>query len=146
MAFEFPQPPSNPSPANSVPELLRTGAVHDLDPVSRLPEVLAYLFRDHYRAMLTTRAAEADRQIALAFVDVVGQQVNQQFGDALDEFLGLRKRANVFGHARMPSGERAELGHKMRIGEEADVEDQICVLGDTVAKAEAYARNQNTFL
>jgi hypothetical protein len=120
--------------------------VHDLDAVSRLPEVLAYLFRDHYRAMLTTGAAEANRQIALAFVDVVGQQVNQQFGDALYEFFALRKRANVFGHARMPPGERAELGHKMWIGQEADVEDQVCILGDTVAKAEAYARNQNTLL
>jgi rubrerythrin len=120
--------------------------VHNLDAVSRLPEVLAYLFRDHDRAMLSTRAAEANRQIALAFVDVVGQQVNQQFGDTLYEFFGLRKGANVFGHARMPSGERTELGHKMWIGQEADVEDQICVLGDTVAKAEAYARHQNTFL
>ena len=120
--------------------------MHDLDAVSRLAKVLAYLFRDHYRTMLTTGAAEANRQIALAFVDVVGQQVNQQFGDALYEFFGLGKRANVFGHPRMPSGERAELGHKMWIGQEADVEDQICVLGDTVAKAEAYARNQNTFL
>src|ERR1700737_3119170 len=70
---------------------------------------------------LTPGAAEANRQIALAFVDVVGQQVHQQFGDALYEFFGLRKRANVFGHARRPSGERPELGHKMWIGQEGDV-------------------------
>src|ERR1700674_931520 len=146
LSLSFPRCPSHPSPSNRVQESHRTVAVHDLDPVSRLPEVLAYVFRDHHRAMLTTSAAEANRQIALAFVDVVGQQVHQQFGDALYEFFGLRKRADVFGHARMPSGEPAELGHKMWIGQEADVEAQMRVLGNTVAKAEAHARNQNPFL
>ena len=96
--------------------------------------------------MLPPGAAEADGQITLALVDVMGQQVNQQFGDALDELLRLRERPNVFGNARVTSGKWAEFGHEVWIGQEADVEDEVGVFGNSVTEAETDAGNEYAFL
>ena len=63
----------------------------NLHAVSGLVQALAYFLGDHHGTVLAAGAAKADREIALAFVDVVRQQVNQQIGNAEDEFLGLRK-------------------------------------------------------
>ncbi len=61
--------------------------MHHFHAVSGFVQALAYLLGDHDRAVLPAGAAKADRQIALAFVDVVRQQVNQQIGDALNKLL-----------------------------------------------------------
>ena len=59
--------------------------------------------------------------------------------------LRLRKRANVFGDPRIASGERPELGHEVRVGQEAHVEDQVGVLGNALTESEADAGHQNAF-
>ena len=74
--------------------LLRAVPVHDLHAVSGVAQVFADLLGDHDGAVLSAGASEGDRQIALAFVNVVRQQVDQQIGDARDEFL-------VCGNERM---------------------------------------------
>ena len=56
------------------------------------------------------------------------------------------KRANVFGDPRVASGQRAELGHEMRIGQEADIEHQVGIVGHAVLESEADAGDQNVFL
>ncbi len=53
-------------------------AMHYFNPIPRCPEILAYILGNHYRAVLAAGAAERDRQITLAFADIVGQQVHQQ--------------------------------------------------------------------
>ena len=45
--------------------------------VARRCEVLFQRLRDHHRTMVSSGAAKADRQIALAFVDIVRQQVDE---------------------------------------------------------------------
>src|SRR5580658_5563810 len=95
--------------------------------------------------MLAAGAAKTNGEIALAFVDVVREQVYQQIGDAGNELPRLRKRANVFGDTWMASRKRPEFRHEVRIGQEANVEDQVGLLGDSVAEAEAYTGNQNAF-
>ena len=110
--------------------------MYHLHPVARFSEVAADLFGNHHGTMLASSAAETDGQIALPFFDVVRQQINQKIGDTLDKLARLRKRANVFSHARISSGERAEFGHEMRIGEKAHVEEQIGIDGDPVLIAE----------
>ena len=42
-----------------------------LDTVSGFGQALSYFFGDHYRAVLASGAAEADRKIALPFFQVV---------------------------------------------------------------------------
>jgi hypothetical protein len=44
-------------------------------------QALLQLFRDHHRPVLAARAADADREVALAFVDVVRQQAGGPVGD-----------------------------------------------------------------
>ena len=56
--------------------------MHNFQAVSGFVQALSYLIGDHHRTVLAAGAAETDGEIALAFVDVVRQQVNQQIGRA----------------------------------------------------------------
>ena len=53
-------------------------------------QTLAHLLGDHHGAMLAPGATERDREIDLAFVYVMRNQIDQQVGDAGDELAGLR--------------------------------------------------------
>src|SRR5208337_3568476 len=96
--------------------------------------------------VLPAGAAKADGQVALALVDVVWQQIDEQLGNAGDEFPSLRERADVLGHPRVPSGVGTELGHKVRIGQKAHVKEQVGFLRNALLVAEAYAGNQDVFV
>ena len=120
--------------------------MHDFHPVSCLVQPLSHFFCHHHRTVLAASAAKRNRQITLAFVNIVRQQINQQLGNAGNEFLRLRKRPDVFSHARIASTERPEFRYKMRIRQKAHIENQIGVLGYSLAKSEAHTRNQNTFV
>src|SRR5437868_2214397 len=121
-------------------------SVHYFHAVAGFAQVFADIFGDHYGAVLASGASEADGQVALAFADIMRKQVDKQIGDAVDEFLGLREGADVFGHARISARERAELGHEMRIGEKAHIEDQVGIFGNSVLEAEADAGDQDVFV
>src|SRR4029077_11311866 len=61
----------------SLTPLLRHIPMHNLPPVSGFAQALAYFLGNHHRTVLAAGAAKTDGEIALAFVDVVGQQVDQ---------------------------------------------------------------------
>ncbi len=71
--------------------LTRTVAVHDFDAISGFTQMLAYFLGHHDGAMLSAGTSEGDGQVALSLVNVMRKKVNQEFGDARDEFAGLRK-------------------------------------------------------
>src|SRR5579864_9561907 len=112
--------------------------------VSGASQELADVFGNHDGAVLSSSAAKSNRQITLAFVDVVGDQIDEQVGDARDEFTSLGKRPNVASDARIPAGERPELGNEVRVGEEANVEDQVGIFGNSFAETEADTGNEKT--
>src|SRR5579864_7417882 len=82
--------------------LLRDVAMHDFDAKFCPPQMFSDLLRDHDGTVLATSATECDGQIAFAFMNVMRQQVNEQIGDARDEFSSLRERADVLCEARIP--------------------------------------------
>src|SRR5579864_6765349 len=96
--------------------------------------------------MLAAGAAESDCEVAFPLVDVVRKQVNQQIRDAGNELLRLGKRANVLGDAGMASGERPKLRHEVRIRQEANIKDEVGVLGNALPETEADAGDQNALL
>src|ERR1700685_140617 len=96
--------------------------------------------------MLTAGTAKGDREIALAFVNVMRQQINQQFRDSLNEFLGLRKRTDIFRHFWIAAGQRTKFRHEMRVGQKAHIENEVRIFGNSMAEAEAHARHQNIFI
>src|SRR5215467_7708303 len=96
--------------------------------------------------MLAAGAAEADGQVALAFADVVRNQVHQQGGDTVNEFLCLGKRADVFRHLGVASRQMAELRNKVGIGQEAHVEEQVHVVGHAGAVSKADDGDQNVLV
>ena len=65
--------------------------MHDLHAIACPPQILAHFLGDHDGTVLPTGTAESDRQIALAFVDVVRQQEEQIGISARDELASLRK-------------------------------------------------------
>src|SRR3954465_5397180 len=95
-------------------------AVGDAYLVSGFLQVLSDVLRDHHRAMLSAGAAEADRQVALPFIHVMRQKIDQQLRDALDELARLGKGLHVADNLGMASGERAKFRNEVRIGKEAD--------------------------
>src|SRR5580658_11200420 len=76
---------------------------------------------------MSAGAAERDGEIALAFANVVRDQVNQQLRDAIDKLAGLRKRPDIAHHAGIPARQILELRNVVGIRQEADVEDQVAV-------------------
>src|SRR5665213_1509219 len=107
-------------------------------------KVLADLVGDRHRAMMSACAAESDGQIALALVDVMGQQVSQQFRDAGDEFGGLRKGTDVTRDSRILARQLFEFGDVVRVGQKTNVKNQVAVGWHSVAESEARNVNENT--
>src|SRR5205085_11045290 len=70
-------------------------------------------------------------------------KIHQQVGDPLDEFLRLRKAADVTRHTRILATELLEGRNVVRIGEEANVKHQIAFAGQAVTEAEAVHLDQN---
>ena len=120
--------------------------MNNLDAVSGAAKMLADIFSDHDGTVLTSCATEGDGQVALAFVNVMGQQVDQQIGDAGNKLLRLREGADIFRDTRVASGERAEFRNKVWIGQKANIEDQIGIFRNTVAESEAYAGHEDALL
>lgn len=95
-----------------------------------------YLFGEHYGAVFSAGATEGDGQVAFAFADVMGNQVDEEAFDATEKLAGLRKGLDVFAHFGIFSGVAAEAGDKVGVGEEAHVEDEVGIGGNAVFVAE----------
>src|ERR1035438_8710365 len=102
--------------------------------VPRFGQPFLDLFGNQYRAVLASGAAERDGEVALAFANVMRDQVNQQLRNPRDKFLGLREGQDVARHLRVAPGERTELRNKVGIGQEAHVEHQVGVFRDALTK------------
>src|SRR5256885_4624330 len=126
--------------------LSRTVPMHHFDPVVGASKALADIFRNHHRAVLASGTAECNRQVAFALVNVMGDQVDQQIGDASNEFASLRERTDVFRDALITPGKRPELRNEVGIGEKPDIENQIGIFRNALTEAEADAGNQQPLL
>src|SRR6267154_542711 len=88
--------------------------------------------------MLASGAAKGNREIAFSFLDVMRNQIYKEPFDALQKFAGLREGADVAADLGIFSGEAAQAGHKVRIGKEAHIEDEIGIGGHAETIAEAH--------
>src|SRR5258708_22087753 len=86
--------------------------------------------------MMAAGAPKRDRQIALALANVVWNQIDQQFGDPIHKFDGLRKGSDVPRDIGMAAGELLELRDVVRVRKKTHVENQIAVGGNPVAITE----------
>src|SRR5271156_428962 len=92
--------------------------------------------------MSAAGTAERYGEIAFAFGNIMRDQIEQQAFDATQEFAGLRERTDVARDAGIFAAEFAQVRHEMGIGQKADVEDQVRIRGNAVAKAEADDRDE----
>src|SRR5215470_11618324 len=105
--------------------------------VARIDQILANLRRYHYRPVLPAGAAERDRQVALAFADIMRQQINQKVGDAVHKLDRLRERPDISSYRRIAACQMFKPRNVIRVREKPDIEDQIAVIRDPVAESEA---------
>src|SRR5437773_7234545 len=80
--------------------------------------------------------ADSDGEVALPFPLVAREREGQELLDAADELDGLRVFEDELLHGRIGAGEVPELLHEEGVLEEANVQDQVGVDGDTVLEAE----------
>src|SRR5581483_31828 len=98
---------------------------------------LTDLVRNHDRAVMPACAAECDRQIALALADVMRKEIDEQLGNALNKFPGLRERTNISGHAGVTARQLLKSRYVVGVGQKTDVKDKIAVGRNAVTISEA---------
>src|SRR3954471_8227907 len=118
-------------------------AMHDLDEdVVARGVPLAEVLGDRDRAVPAAGAADRDREVRLAFGDVLRQQEVEQRDDALVELGEAPVALDVGDDARVVAGQRPERRLVVRVGEEAHVEHEVGVAGGAVLEAEALERDR----
>src|SRR5687768_971863 len=80
---------------------------------------------DHYGTMTPARATNANRHVGLTFALVLWQQIVKQIAEAVQRFLHLRLRSQVFYDALIVSGERFEVRDKVRIGQMSHIKQKL---------------------
>src|SRR5262245_4536969 len=112
--------------AASLPSSLEIAMPHE-DAMSQRCEPAPELLHQHHRAMATARAADGDRQVALALVLVARQREGEQRQDVCEKLLRVGAFQHVRGHVRIHSGLGTQLLDEERVRQEAAVEHQVGV-------------------
>src|ERR1700683_1618652 len=113
-----------------------------LDAIAVPRKAACYFFGNHHGAMLTTGAAKRQSEVALAFVDVVRQQKQQQIRHAIEKFPRLREADDVVLDLRVFSSQIPEFRNEVWIRQESDIEDQIGIERHAPFVSEADRRDE----
>ena len=89
------------------------------------------------RPVAPAGAAEGDGEVAFAFGPVARQQKVQHADEAVEEGPEIRIGGDVVARLRVQPRGRPQAFDIMRIAQETDVEDQVCMARHAVAIAEA---------
>jgi len=96
-------------------KLLIDIAVDDARGESLFLQRVLHPFGHHYGTVLSAGAAERNRQVALSFFDVVGNQIRQQPLHAAQKLAGLRKGLDVPFHLVIFARVTPQFRRKVRI-------------------------------
>ena len=107
-------------------------------PVAEFAEVLFKLQRDGDAAVLAAGTADADHQLALAFLAVQRHRKVQQFERILQKPLCVRAAEHVVAHRLVVAGQRLELGYVKRVGQTAHIQHHVRLQGKSVFEAEGH--------
>ena len=105
-------------------------------------EERAELFDEDHRPVPPSGAAQRDGEVRLALALVERQEEGEQVFEPVHELAALRVFQDEFPHRRVATVEGAEGVHEVGVREEADVEDQVRVVGDPVLVAEGDQRDR----
>src|SRR5580692_5793963 len=111
------------SPASS--DALIDVAMHDFRGIFFSLQIAPDYFCERHGTVPPARASQRNREIALPFTNVKGDQVRQQTFDPAQEFSRLRKRSDVARHLRIFPAEGPQLRHEVRVRQKSHIEDQI---------------------
>src|SRR5438552_1409016 len=98
---------------------------HDFDREPCLREVVAEALADGDAAVLASGAADADRQVALHLFFVLRREVAHELDEPAIEVVVFRLLFEIRDDLRIEAGLRPQLFDKVRIRQEAHVEQQI---------------------
>src|SRR3990172_3023086 len=94
-----------------------------------------------HRAVAASGAPESDRQVGLALPAVERQEEAQQILDLRQQLAAFLEGRHELLHRGVAAVEALEGVHEVRIRQEADVEDEVGVVGRPVFEAEGHKRN-----
>src|SRR5262249_22522868 len=106
--------------------------------VTGIVQSLADRLGDHYGSMPTARAAHAYREIAAPFTLVERNEKFEQVAESIYSFDDLFESHQKIDDLLISSIERFQIGNKVRIGQEAHVEEKIDGDRYAVLKTEAH--------
>ena len=87
--------------------------------------------------MTAARASDRHDQVSFALGEVLGQQVVEQRMHVLVERVQLPVAVDELHHARIISGQRPQIPLVVRVGKEADVQEQVGIARRPVLEPEA---------
>src|SRR5439155_15267457 len=93
-----------------MPASLPQVPVADADRVALAAERLRQRVGDHHRPVPPARAADGDRQVALALLDVPGHHEGEEALHLVEEHRRVLLAAHVADHGRVVAGERLQGG------------------------------------
>src|SRR5260370_37809683 len=96
-------------------------AVDDRAGIGLLLQEAGNLIGDHHRAVLATGAADGDRQVVPAFLDVAREQELEQVPDAAEEALRGLLPEDVAADPAAPAADLAQPPAPWRGSEEPDI-------------------------
>jgi len=100
------------------------------------PKALRQLFGERDGTVIAARASQRHAQLFLALDSVSRRSQRQQLDHQLQEPIRRRLPQDEVAHRLLETGERLEFGIPVRIGQEADIEDEIGLERDPVLEPE----------
>src|SRR5213593_2690682 len=83
------------------------------------------LIGDEHRAVTAARASDPHREIGLPFPNVERHQVPEEGAEPAGEVERLGEGSHVADHPAVLAGQGAQARDEVRVGEKADVEQQV---------------------
>src|SRR5215467_13222494 len=96
---------------------------------------------ERHRAMAAPGAAEGHGEVCLALPLVEGEKESQEVLDLGEQRPALLEGHHELLHSRVAPIQALEAVHEVRVGQEANVEDEVGVVGRAVLEAEGHQRH-----
>src|SRR6185436_11557736 len=101
-----------------------------------------HLVRDEDRPVAAAGTTDGNRDVGLAFLFVLRNQVIHESAKVIEKFCGSVLRVHVCHYLRIRARQRLEVRHKIRIWKKADIEHQIRIDRNAILESETDQRKQ----
>ena len=91
--------------------------------------------------MLAAGTSDRDHKLVFSFLDIIGDQEADHIRELFPELRSLREGEDILRYRAVVSCQRFKPVNVKRIGQEADIKDQVRIPGDPVFEPEGHDRD-----